>query len=312
MKVLKFQDLRFNSYDEYLTYLRSSISSYDDLEKVRYIYLTLLSNNFSFDLKYHLSNKTGKKEIYNGCTYNYETIDRLFKNKVILCKSFAYLFEKVCSEFDLNVKTVSEMFKYGHVYNMVYLEGYKPFTVDPQADLKYVQTHSATRLFGVEEDTRLKIIPTDKIQEIDYKIGYIDENCNYSDVYLESLRVTVSDMPLKEKFDYMLNAVNNIWNISELKYLERLSYYKRMVKICFTEFEQKSVVFLQGYMKEDPSHFFPIVILKNGISDYRPYVFTSSMNTLIEIPIHDFFEMYDIHFSTHEKVPSFIKPKKSK
>lgn len=99
---------------EYIDNLKNRIASKKNMEIVdiiRYVYIDL-GKKMDFDLNYTFGNSKAKTKIYEK-PINEQELNNIMETHTIICKSLAYLMERILKEFDIDISTARE----DNVYN---------------------------------------------------------------------------------------------------------------------------------------------------------------------------------------------------
>lgn len=91
---------------KYIEKLKNEISQIEDItdiEIMRYVYIDL-GRKMNFDLNYTFGNIKEKNRIYNKFV-NEEELNRVLETQTIICKSLAYLLERILKEFNIKIRT---------------------------------------------------------------------------------------------------------------------------------------------------------------------------------------------------------------
>lgn len=155
--------------------LRRMPANLTQIEQARYIYLQL-GKLFTFDEKYWLGNSKTRKMIYKSARKIHTPKD-LKSNKVI-CVSLTNTYNGLLQRMGIEAEAVHAEDDL-HVYSIFKIDGVE-YEADLQRDMKFIQAHRKTRLFGREPDySTRKLISDEQMQEMDEKFGYTyegDEN----------------------------------------------------------------------------------------------------------------------------------------
>lgn len=264
--MLNSSENKFNTLEQYIKFLSKNTENMDDLTKLRFIYVSLLSIPFSFNLDYSFGNKKTKKEIYNKCYFSIQSFNKLFQDYIVLCKSLSYIFEYLCNYFNLKVDTITEeidLDRCAHVYNKVTINNLQ-FTVDPQSDLENIQSHSKTQYFGLDLIQKDYVISEELIKKIDFNIAYISQSSNYTEEYLRYLKTAITTpAPLEVKVQVILDNLNVYHNIESMKYPERKWYYERVIKSVLQKKDFDKLMIIDCYKKIDNIKEYFLCILTN-------------------------------------------------
>lgn len=288
MTILNYSKMCFDSLQQYLEYIKGFLHNLNELEQIRLIYLSLLSNDFAFDLEFAFGNRQTKIAAYNSCTYSEYTLNVLYKNKKILCKSLAYLFEYICNYFGYNVETITAEAEYGlcgHVYNGINLGNGIRFTVDPQKDLDNVQAHMKTKYFGLDYEQQGTVISEGTLEKIDYKLNYINEKGSYTDDYLYFLKKALqTPASLEEKMMLFVSNIEVYYDTTAMQYLARRWHYSELLLKFLTTSEYSRINILDCY-SEDNHHRenFMCIIVNNEENGNIIFVFDNKERKFVRI-----------------------------
>ncbi|MBQ3409244.1 MAG: hypothetical protein IJH12_08595 [Clostridia bacterium] len=235
-----------SALNEYIEELRIKIEekkslkgSISDVEIIRFIYIDL-GKKMNFDLGYTFGNSKQKKEIY-GRPMNEEQINKAYESRTIICKSLAYIVQKIMEEFGYKCTIITEPDEYGrirsgaHVYNRVTTPSDKTFTLDLEEDLEFIQSGSKTRYFGLtDHNTRNTVFSETDLRRIDTDIvEYIPEGMYLEDMLWMLDRALDSNSKPNERFKMLLDNLNKYRDISQMGYRDRILYYQGMIDHFF-------------------------------------------------------------------------------
>lgn len=268
--------------DKFVEEIKSKKNEYTELELVRYVYI-LLGQNMSFDLQFFYGNNTCRNKVYKNSTR--ENIGKNFKNKTVICKSLAYLFEYILKKLDISVETVIdyEDGPYYHVSNIIILKDGTKLPVDLQHDLENIQVRYRTKYFGKN------ILTKQQLEKIDTKIGYISENNNYTEEYFYLLKKALSsNMSLIDKIRFIIKNVNVYIDISNIKYIEKRRYYYYFVQMFITKKEKNKVHFIDAYqMKNGPKEYRLCIVIEMPDSDNITFLYSDEKQTFEEYSLEE-------------------------
>ena len=111
--------------DKYIQELKliQSKMNFNEIELIRYIYINL-GKKMDFDLNYTFGNRKNKNKIYKK-EIDEEELNRIFKIHTAVCKSLAYLQEKILKEFDIDIRTVETEMQTDRIQRKACLQYYQ-------------------------------------------------------------------------------------------------------------------------------------------------------------------------------------------
>lgn len=232
------------SIDEYINSIQEFKNNHQDLtelEFIRYVYINL-GSYVSFNEKFKpFGNSKLRSNIYKYHSRNKADLDECIKERKVICKSLAYILEIILKSFSVNIETIIEEDKYinyPHVYNEITLKDGTVFVLDLQEDLYNIQSHFYTKNFGIDSIYDMKpIVNRNDVENIDRKIGYINDEIHYSDEYLYLLHLVTDGInDLEEKLDFILDNID-IYNVSNMGYTDLQWHHKCILEEFFTKDE---------------------------------------------------------------------------
>ncbi|MBR3002714.1 MAG: hypothetical protein IKF38_04020 [Clostridia bacterium] len=233
-----------NELDKYVekikTYQRKN-PQLTELELIRYVYIDL-GKKLSFDLDFiPFGNAKKKEKIYKNSSGE-ENLNKCMERNIIICKSSAYITEYILKQLGVNIETVrdpSDDRELAHIHNIVYpKDGSKPYTIDMQMDIHSIRVGAVTQKFGLSpENSYIPIIPRKIQEEIDKKIGYIDDEHYYYDEYIDLLRY---DLDVVEDFEKKVELVlehMDLFDRKDMGYTDRQWHHVWVFENLFTSKE---------------------------------------------------------------------------
>lgn len=201
----------------------------DDVEKARYVYINL-GKIFTIDENYTLGNS---KSRYNFERYtmkekiDFEKLKAKGNKYKGVCIHIAKIYGIVLESLGIGGYLVKESGRDQHRSNEVWIdlnkgkenpeeEKWLIFPADLQADLKNIQMHRRTALFGCNYSRTNFKISDERLEEIDKKIGYEYDG----DIAIQKM---ISDY---KKESYGLNHIEKIELY--LRKLEQLPYFNKL------------------------------------------------------------------------------------
>lgn len=212
---------------------------------IRYVYRDL-GKRFSFDLKFlPFGNSRKRQEIYNKCSTSKE-IEKSMEDNIVICKSLSRILEEVLKQCGVNIKTVvEETFdkrKCPHVYNIIIPNNGEAYSIDLQEDMYHMKANGFTRNYGISlKDGKTQVIPRFEQEQMDRKLGYIDDKNYYTDEYLYTIK---ADMDLiedfREKARFVLENID-IHENSDINVADRKFKHLRILEELFPKEEFDSI-----------------------------------------------------------------------
>lgn len=281
-----------SNLEKYVERIKEYISKRNMTEDeiVRYVYLDL-GSRFSFDLKFLLGNSKQKKEIYAKGS-NIDDLNDAMEANIITCKSCANILTFILKELGIDAESIvfpEDCKKYQHVYNVIKTKDGKMYTVDLQDDIENIQTRSATENFGlsVKED-ETPVFSRFELEQIDRKLGYIDDEHYYSDDYLYLLK---SDIDYFEDFEKKAEFVLENIDICEnpnIQYAERYWYHKKLLTILFSTKELKNINMIDCYEEKNGEREYQNCIVVNAHGKSQIYMYDKEKNGYCKVSIEEF------------------------
>ena len=240
--------------------------NYTEDEIVRYIYFSL-GKKIVFDLNWVYGNDYTRGSIY----YQNET-PKIADNYAseekwpMICKSIAYILSYVGKKAGINIETIqdkpSTFNPYPHVYNKVIKKDNSEYNIDLYADLPNIYMNKRTEFFGFTEYTSPRVFSRKKLEEMDYKLGYITDTKNYTDEYYYSLKDYISRLDsIHEKIRVILENPSPYIDF-DLEYDERRRYIINSINYLLSNENDKEWKWewLDCYYFED-CHMYPKEII---------------------------------------------------
>ncbi len=223
--------------DKYIKFLKDKTCNkkLSETELIMYIYIDL-GNRLKYDNDFYLSTHKRQGYLYNHSSSDLD-INWAFKMGVINCKSLSYMLKYILKRFDVDIDVVvcmDDHREFKHVYNVINSKDTgSSYIVDLQDDMINIYFHGMTKSFGRSLDDRNYIISLEEQKRIHKKIGYIYKTDNYSDEYIDMLKM-YSDMydTFYDKLDFVLSNIDPYEKIDN-NYWERRWRHDRILKKLF-------------------------------------------------------------------------------
>ena len=300
-----------STLDHYIEYVKKATKSFNEIEKLRWIYIDL-GKRFSFDLKFSAGGNSVQKAIYRASGKQHVQ-EKCFETNTGICKSIALILERVLKSNGIRCITTSGM-EYDvfcpHVNNIVKLKDGTSFFIDLQRDLENIQTHSTTKKFGILTETGDYYLSRFELEQIDKKIGYIGPDNYYSDDYLYLLK---SDMRLYENFSDMAEfVITNLEPIyeNEVKYMELKGHHDRLIRNIFKPDEQKKIHQIDCYYKNGNERNFILTIYVDSENQTDIYMYDKEEQRYKKVSMEEFIEKKEnglIHTQGIPRLRQFIR-----
>ena len=230
-----------SALSDYIEKVRRFIEQNPDITEdllIRYVYLDL-GRRLSFNSEFRpFGNSKKRQEIYLRSNGDNE-INNCLENDTVICLSASRLLAYILNQFGVNIKTVTDKNsskRWKHVYNIVYPKnGGEPYSIDLQEDMYRIQMHGFTSNYGISiKDGITQVIPRPMQEQMDRRLGYIDNEHYYTDDYLYLLK---SDFGLLDTFEerarFILENIETFEN-PKMQYTDRQWYHVRVLENFFS------------------------------------------------------------------------------
>lgn len=257
---------------------------------IRYVYLDL-GSRFSFDLKFAFGNSKLRKTIYNNSA-NEKTLNNAMLTNEGNCKVIANILKYVLHELGIDITTEILEIPYAkcpHVYNIITQKNGKKYSVDLQADLENIQSHSFTKRYGLSvDDSDIPALKRLDIEQIDRELGFIDNEHYYADDYLYMLK---SDMVFLDNFNEKVKFILENIDICEnenIKYAERKWHHECILEKLFSSKELRKIHMLDCYIIENGNKKYINYISVDNKNQSDIYVYSAQKNGYQMISMEEF------------------------
>lgn len=298
---------------EYIEELKDKINSKGDMSEIdiiRYVYINL-GQKMNFDLKYTFGNRDDRNRIYNKMVDD-EELEHVFETHTIICKSLAYLLQRILKEFDVDVKVVKEEPVYGekrsrHIFNTVTLKNGKTYNLDLEDDLQYIQFGAKTRNFGISvHDDEFDMVTEEQLKDIDInKSDYIPEGYYFEDmIWMLKLAIDRDNIGLDEKMEFVLENIEKYRDTKNVTYRERFNYHKRVLEELFTGVDARKIHLVDCYKNVNEEKVFQSLIFINmPRNQQKLYMYSVNDYKYEEISMEELAQMVKNGLQTLEGVP---------
>ncbi len=273
--------------------LRRMPANLTQIEQARYIYLQL-GKLFTFDEKYWLGNSKTRKMIYKSARKIHTPKD-LKSNKVI-CVSLTNTYNGLLQRMGIEAEAVHAEDDL-HVYSIFKIDGVE-YEADLQRDMKFIQAHRKTRLFGREPDySTRKLISDEQMQEMDEKFGYTYEGDENLYILINRLKEKLKQFSsVGKKTEYALEQIGQFEEDSDMGFVEKMLYYEMILPDVLNEKEAKKIQIMDMYVENDGERKYTCCISANNENEknsYERFIYSEKTGTFLPIDERDLIKLMD-------------------
>lgn len=271
--------------------LRRMPANLTQMEQARYIYLQL-GKLFTFDEKYWLGNSKTRKMIYKSARKIHTPKD-LKSNKVI-CVSLTNTYNGLLQRMGIEAEAVHAEDDL-HVYSIFKIDGVE-YEADLQRDMKFIQAHRKTRLFGREPDySTRKLISDEQMQEMDEKFGYTYEGDENLYILINRLKEKLKQFSsVGKKTEYALEQIGQFEEDSDMGFVEKMLYYEMILPDVLNEKEAKKIQIMNMYVENDGERKYTCCISANNEKNsYERFIYSEKTGTFLPIDERDLIKLMD-------------------
>jgi hypothetical protein len=271
--------------------LRRMPANLTQIEQARYIYLQL-GKLFTFDEKYWLGNSKTRKMIYKSARKIHTPKD-LKSNKVI-CVSLTNTYNGLLQRMGIEAEAVHAEDDL-HVYSIFKIDGVE-YEADLQRDMKFIQAHRKTRLFGREPDySTRKLISDEQMQEMDEKFGYTYEGDENLYILINRLKEKLKQFSsVGKKTEYALKQIGQFEEDSDMGFVEKMLYYEMILPDVLNEKEAKKIQIMDMYVENDGERKYTCCISANNEKNsYERFIYSEKTGTFLPIDERDLIKLMD-------------------
>lgn len=271
--------------------LRRMPANLTQMEQARYIYLQL-GKLFTFDEKYWLGNSKTRKMIYKSARKIHTPKD-LKSNKVI-CVSLTNTYNGLLQRMGIEAEAVHAEDDL-HVYSIFKIDGVE-YEADLQRDMKFIQAHRKTRLFGREPDySTRKLISDEQMQEMDEKFGYTYEGDENLYILINRLKEKLKQFSsVGKKTEYALEQIGQFEEDSDMGFVEKMLYYEMILPDVLNEKEAKKIQIMDMYVENDGERKYTCCISANNEKNsYERFIYSEKTGTFLPIDERDLIKLMD-------------------
>ena len=271
--------------------LRRMPANLTQIEQARYIYLQL-GKLFTFDEKYWLGNSKTRRMIYRSAR-KIQTPKDLKSNKVI-CVSLTNTYNGLLQRMGIEAEAVHAEDDL-HVYSIFKIDGVE-YEADLQRDMKFIQAHRKTRLFGREPDySTRKLISDEQMQEMDEKFGYTYEGDENLYILINRLKEKLKQFSsVGKKTEYALEQIGQFEEDSDMGFVEKMLYYEMILPDVLNEKEAKKIQIMDMYVENDGERKYTCCISANNEKNsYERFIYSEKTGTFLPIDERDLIKLMD-------------------
>ena len=271
--------------------LRRMPANLTQIEQARYIYLQL-GKLFTFDEKYWLGNSKTRKMIYKSARKIHTPKD-LKSNKVI-CVSLTNTYNGLLQRMGIEAEAVHAEDDL-HVYSIFKIDGVE-YEADLQRDMKFIQAHRKTRLFGREPDySTRKLISDEQMKEMDEKFGYTYEGDENLYILINRLKEKLKQFSsVGKKTEYALEQIGQFEEDSDMGFVEKMLYYEMILPDVLNEKEAKKIQIMDMYVENDGERKYTCCISANNEKNsYERFIYSEKTGTFLPIDERDLIKLMD-------------------
>lgn len=271
--------------------LRRMPANLTQIEQARYIYLQL-GKLFTFDEKYWLGNSKTRRMIYKSARKIHTPKD-LKSNKVI-CVSLTNTYNSLLQRIGIEAEAVHAEDDL-HVYSIFKIDGVE-YEADLQRDMKFIQAHRKTRLFGREPDySTRKLISDEQMQEMDEKFGYTYEGDENLYILINRLKEKLKQFSsVGQKTEYALEQIGQFEEDSDMGFVEKMLYYEMILPDVLNEKEAKMIQIMDMYVENDGERKYTCCISANNEKNlYERFIYSEKTGTFLPIDERDLIKLMD-------------------
>lgn len=239
---------KLNEYVEQMKQYQKQHPKKSETQIVRHIYLDL-GLKLSFDAKFYFGNAKERKQIYDA--NGKKSIEKSMEEGNAICTSMSYLMEYILQQLNIDATTIIDYVEKrscAHMYNMIRPKGEEPYYIDLQEDIKYIQSHSRTKHFGISiKDGKTPIMSLKELEAMDKEDGYITDEHYYADDYLYLLKYDSSIInDLRQKAEFIFENLEPDENTS-FQWPDRTRRLSQLIKKLFTQSERSHIRLIDCY-----------------------------------------------------------------
>lgn len=257
---------------------------------IRYVYLDL-GQRFSFNLKFSFGNTKTKKSIYANSKIE-KDLNEAMESNIVICKSVSYIVEYILKNLGVNIRTVvdpKDERKCPHMYNIVTPKEGEEYIIDLQEDMENIQSHSFTKNYGLSiNPNKSPVIRRFDIEQMDRKLGFVDDEHYYSDDYLYLLKSDIGYFTnFAEKVEFVLGNID-IHENKSIQYAERKWHHEKLLEEIFSKEELKRIHIIDCYQGDGEERQYKNCIAVDVSKGTDIYMYSVEQNRYCKMSIQEF------------------------
>ncbi len=311
--------------DKFVNEISAFVMERSDLterELIRFVYLKL-GFKMSFDEEFKpFGNSRYRHNVYRYHSQSRYYLNECMKRKKAICKSLAYILENSLKFFGVDIITIVDedsLRGCPHVYNVIREKSGLSYVVDLQEDLYNIQSYYFTKNFGIDSIKSMNpLISRFEIEQIDRKLGYIDDKKPYADEYLYLLCLTVNQIDdFFERVQFILENIN-AYDVSSMGYIDIQWHHKSILEYFFDErdFDYQAssgkIRFVDCYKNVGDAKMYTQCIIVQDKGKIDIYVYNREKLRYFKVDIRNFARAVNNGLVLHKcKVPGLTRTLKN-
>ena len=245
-----------NNLDVLINEIQVKTMNFNELEKARYVYI-LLGNMLNFDSNFYFANEKNRTKIYKKLINNDKCLNKCLEEKNVICLSLAYLYKYILKFLNISSDLIEDDYRinYKHVYNKIYLSDGRIVNADLQLDLTNIKFNYKTQYFTVN-----LLNFSQELENIDRKIGYINDMKYYANEYNYLLHTIVDNLPLDEKITFLLENLEP-YDYKDVGYVDFKWHILGKIKEFFSYKERDQILVNDLYYEQNNQRIYTICII---------------------------------------------------
>ena len=272
-------------------------NSYDDVEKLAYMIMTIAKER-SFSSEYHWSDEENKKKIVRDL-FLHERIND-FNNQQLICVTAARILQQIAIRFDIKLSflgnnsgrltehSFDNFLDYEHIIPVYRISDDYYISVDLERNLDNIQTGKKWRNFGQNcykhKKSILAELPEDRITSVMKKIGYINNENDYLDYYIDNIFKEHKNDRISKKLDVLLKNQNLSQCSSRLRSsADIFRFYKKIIREYVCNDNSISLPFGGQVLNSDDAERFITGVYYSNQGIERFWLWSNTQNEMVEV-----------------------------
>lgn len=283
------------------------------MEMVRFIYIEL-GKIACFDERYWLGNVSTQKRIYKSSLSTRRSLEDLQVDRRAICTTISSILRELLAEVGIESELNRPDPEDPHTNLIVSVEE-KRYILDLQRDLEFIQTNRKTRFFGEEEFDGIfsyHTVSKEQQEEMDRKIGYLQEGIDYTESYIHLLKKAVdkSYLTIDEKVAFILEHAGDYKDLSQVGIVEKSRFYNWCLAQILNYDERKATT--ESFLEEkDTQRYLSCMSVRKKDGDYVRFLYSEGNHRYMQIEEERFEELLKERLKpiSREKIPGVKKKK---